>query len=360
MTGRKQSRKRGRVTLADVALAAGVSPATVSNAYNRHDQLSAELRARILETAHDLGYPGPDPAARSLRRGSVGAVAVLYSEYLSYAFLDPAAGHFLQGVARAMDEAGLGMLLIPHADGRSPVVSRAVVDGFILRSMPEDDAQVTEALARGLPTVVVDGPERAGLPFIGIDVEAAARGVAKHLLDLGHRRIAVVSFPLTSTPRSGPADLDLQRGATVRATRDRLSGYARALEEAGLSWSEVPVYECAHNSPEDGADAARVLLGHDPRPTAMLAASDQLAFGVIRAARALGLKVPHDLSVVGFDDVGPSEELGLTTVRQSHFDKGLQAGRALIALMRGEEVEPRSLLPTELVVRGSTARPREG
>jgi DNA-binding LacI/PurR family transcriptional regulator len=357
------SRSLGRrATLKEVAAEVGVSPATVSNAYNRPDQLSPELRERVFEAARRLGYPGADALARGLRRGRAGAVGVFYEDRLSYAFADPAAVLFLQGVSVATEEAGLGLLLLSGAPGeeREPeAISGAVVDGFVVYSMSDEDPLVDAVLKRRLPVVLVDQPRLEGLPFIGIDDEGAARAVAEHLVSLGHRRFGVVSFALAPEPPGGLADAARQETATYSLTRSRLRGYASALEAAGLSWADVPVYEHFGNVPEEGQKAAESLLRQELRPTAILALSDQLALGALDAARRLGLSVPEDVSVVGFDDVPDAARTTppLTTVHQPHAEKGLLAGQLLIAQLRDEELPSLELLPTRLVVRGSTALP---
>jgi DNA-binding LacI/PurR family transcriptional regulator len=156
------------------------------------------------------------------------------------------------------------------------------------------------------------------------------------------------------------ADLKRRREATYRPSRLRLEGYAAAVEGAGFLWEDVPVYEAVQNAPEQGRIAAEVLLARDPRPTALLTLSDQLALGVFEAAKKMGLSVPRDLSVVGFDDVPEASrtEPPLTTVYQPHVEKGLVAGRMLVAQLRGEEPPSPEPLPTRLVVRGSTAGPK--
>ena len=346
----------------EVAAELGVSAATVSNAYNRPDQLSPGLRDRVFEAARRLGYPGPDALARGLRRRRAGAVGVLYEDRLSYAFADPAAVLFLQGVSLATEEAGLGLLLLSGAPGeqRGPeAVSGAVVDGFVVYSLAEGDPLVDAALGQRLPVVLVDQPRVGGLPFVGVDDKGAARAAADHLLTLGHRRFGVVTFCISPGASGGIADLDRQAAATYPVTRSRLRGYAEAVEGAGLSWAGVPVYELFENAPEGGREAARWLLSQEPRPTAILAISDQLAFGVVEAARERGLRVPEDLSVVGFDDAPEAARANppLTTVHQPHVEKGLTAGRLLVARLEGKEaaVEDPPLLPTRLILRGSTA-----
>src|SRR5918998_105463 len=174
-----------RANLKDVAAELGVSAATVSNAYNRPDQLSPALRERVFETARRLGYAGPDALARGLRRGRAGAGGILYEDRLSYAFADPAAVLFLQGVSVATEEAGLGLLLLSGAPGeeRDPeAISGAVVDGVVVYSMSDEDPLVSAALERRLPVVLVDQPRTGGLPFVGIDDMGAARAAAAHPL----------------------------------------------------------------------------------------------------------------------------------------------------------------------------------
>src|SRR5918998_87386 len=298
--------KRRRATLKEVAADVGVSPATVSNAYNRPDQLSEELRARIMEAARRRGYAGPDPTARGLRRGRAGAIGVLYADRLSYAFADPAAVLFFEGVSRAAEEAGAGLLPGPRSlPGRPdpPAGGGAAGGGVVGYCMAEDDRMIGAVRERRLPAVFVDDPPETSagdLPIVRVDDEGGARAAAEHLVGLGHRRVAVVTFELAPHPEGGLADLRRQAQTSFRPTRLRLDGYKGVLGAAGVRWEDVPVYECPENVPAEGVEAARVLLGMDPRPTALLATSDQLAFGVIEAAKDMGLAVPGDVSVVGF------------------------------------------------------------
>jgi DNA-binding LacI/PurR family transcriptional regulator len=352
--------------MARVAEELGVSAMTVSNAYSHPERLSAGLRERVFEAAERLGYAGPDPVARSLRRRKTNLAGVLYSNPLSYAFDDPAQVLFLKGVAAATEEAGMGLVLVPGsvgsaADERASAATEAAVDGFVVYSVADDDPLVEAALKRRLPVVIVDQPLLEGVPFVGIDDERVAREVAEHLLGLGHQRFGVVSFSL-AVPEGpqGFADGRRRDHATLRVTRTRLEGYGGALEAAGLPWREVPVYECYGSSEDLGREGAGALLSLDPRPTAILCLSDRLALGAIEAAHERGLSVPEDLSVVGFDDVpgAAASTPPLTTVRQDHAEKGELAGRLLVARLRGEEeAEDGIRLPAQLVARGSTDRP---
>lgn len=352
---------RERVTISDVAAALGVAVSTVSNAYNRPDQLSATLRERILATAAELGYPGPDPVARSLRRQRAGAVGVLFAERLSYAFSDPAAVLVLDGIASALDPAGLGLLLVPGRADDLTTVQQAMVDGFIVYSMLENDPVLTAALRRRLPTVLIDQPPRAGVPLITVDDVDGARQAAAHLLGLGHRQFALITVRL-SDERSvvkvaEPLSAHERAAVSFFVTR-RFQGYREALEAEGVAWAEVAIVECPENSEVEGAAAMRSLLAEPARPTAVLCITDRLALGALEAAQQAGLAVPGDLSIVGFDDIPAAAEAvpPLTTVRQAHREKGLLAGQALIGCLGGEEVAERTDLPVQLVVRGSTGR----
>ncbi len=344
-----------RPTLRDVAAAAGVSRSTASNAYNRPDQLSREVRERVLAAAVDLGYPGPSPSGSALRRGRSGALAVLLCDRLGYAFSDPAAVLTLDGLASAVGPAGFGLLVLPtggRASGPLPdSVRRAVVDAAVAYSLSDDDPAVEAALARGLLLVAIDQPRVPGVPSVVVDDAGGARAAAEHVLARGHRRIAVVALELAIDEVTGLAGQARQSATRFPMTADRLAGYRAAVEGAGLRWDDVPVHECERNTREQGAAAFADLRRHGP--TAVLAMSDELALGVLQAAAACGVRVPEDLAIVGFDDTDTARAAELTSVRQPLYDKGWHAGQHVLALLSGEPVDPVTL-STELVVRRST------
>jgi DNA-binding LacI/PurR family transcriptional regulator len=266
----------GRVTLKALAAALGLSPMTVSNAYNRPDQIAPATRARVLAEAARLGYAGPDPTARSLRRRRAGTVGILYAGPLSFAFSDPAAVLFLQGFSLATEPARLRLLLLSGLPGERALVAEAAVDALVSFALADDDPLLAEALARRLPLVLVDQTPHPGVDRVGIDDEGAAQAAATHLLALGHRCLGILSLSLCGGARqSGWAGIDRQAIATHPVARRRLQGYAAALRAAGIDWREIPVYECAATTPDEGATAAAWLLGQRPRPTALLAMSDQ-------------------------------------------------------------------------------------
>jgi DNA-binding LacI/PurR family transcriptional regulator len=348
------------ITLATIAEALGVSRMTVSNAYNRPDQLSPALRERILETAKELGYGGPDPVARTLKSGETGSVGVVLDYALTNAFSDPAPVQFLHGVAAGCEAGTRGMSLVPRITGRdAALVGSALVDGFVVYCVPEDDPRWDAILSRKLPFVRVDFDPDPTLPSVNIDDEGAARELAEHLLALGHRRFGIV----LSLDDPGDTAADAEARAVYHVEAARLAGWRTALEAAGVDWSAVPVAgapgkdDDARRDPQDlrrGRRAAAAnLLDRAERPTAILAVSDQLALGVLAAAAERGIAVPGELSVAGFDDI-PEAALStpkLTTVHQPHHRKGSEAVRLLLAGGPAQTV----LLPTELVIRASTA-----
>jgi DNA-binding LacI/PurR family transcriptional regulator len=359
------ARREGSVTLATVAQAVGVSPMTVSNAYNRPHKLSPALRERILEAARDLGYPGPNPAARSLRRGRAGSIGLLFGEALTYVFQDPGAVEFLRGLAEvtAKHNNVLQLIAALDADGEdgASLLANAIVDGLVVWSLPQRHPLLRLARERNIPLVTHGGPRLDGVPFVGIDDRAAARAAAEHLLQLGHRSIAVISFPFGPSRRARHRDPAQIGRPSYRVTRERLSGYQAAASSATSRSAALDVYEVAVNSRDEGHAGALELLRTSPRTTAVLAMSDELALGALTAAGELGLRVPRDVSVVGWDD-SPSaraSDPALTTVGQSLHEQGRTCARLLISATRGEigDEDLVHLAPWQLVTRDSTGRP---
>ncbi|MEJ2861143.1 LacI family DNA-binding transcriptional regulator [Actinomycetospora flava] len=353
-------RSRRTATLASLAAELGVSRTTVSNAYNRPDQLSPALRRRVLDTARRLGYPGPDPVARSLRTRKAGAVGLLLTEALSYAFRDPVAVQFLEGLALACEDNGSGLLLVPvspEADDPG-AVARAGVDGFVVYSMPDDDDNFHAVLERPVPVVVCDQPTAVpDVDRVGIDDHAAMVDMARHLAGLGHRRVGVLCMRLSTERNDGFASVERQQRARYEVQRRRLAGLREGFAEAGVDWSAVPVVERYDHSESAGASAAEQLLAqHDV--TAIVCTSDILALGALRHARTAGRAVPDEIAVTGFDGVPAAERAELTTIRQPTLDKGRAAGELL--LDRGDRQRSRTLLlPTELLARATSGPARE-
>jgi DNA-binding LacI/PurR family transcriptional regulator len=332
-----------RVTIADVATAAGVSKTAVSFAFNNPERLGQATLERVLGVAHDLGYTA-HPAARALSTRRSGSIGVLIPQRLSAVFANPFLSELIQGLGELCEAHDLTLLLVPPLDGSlESAIRHASVDGFIsLGLSPEDRAlEVLDGL--GIPTVLIDSEESGAHPVVNVDDSAGAEAAANHLLELGHRRIAILVLP--------PARA--QMSYTPTANR-RLAGYRAAIEAAG---APAPLSITAGISVSAGMRAFASLPSGREAPTGLLAMSDMAAIGVLSSAQSRGVRVPVDLSVVGFDDLPISAWTNppLTTVRQPIVEKGRLAARILIQRMNGKVVDSPAPLSTTLVVRGSTS-----
>ena len=351
--------RKPRARLKDLARLVNVSPATISNAYHHPERLSATLRAKILEHADKLGYH-PDPTARGLRMQTTGTVGVVYADALSWAFIDPPFSMFLQGVAEVTQEAHLRLLLAgaTYTDHEVEPVRNVAVDGFVFYAPMMHDPRVAYVGQRELPAVLVDGEPGSGFPSVSIEDESGAFALADHLFRLGHRTLGIISMPLRPGYPIGFAEPD-EGLAAFLAVRDRLTGYAAAARKHGLAWQQVArLYVTSVNSIEQGRQAAHAILSGPSAPTALVCLSDQLALGALAAARELRVAVPEALSIVGYDDIPEAARTtpSLTTVHQPHVEKGRAAARLLLDQLAGRKATSR-LLPTRLVVRGSSAAP---
>ncbi|WP_436764149.1 LacI family DNA-binding transcriptional regulator [Streptosporangium sp. V21-05] len=421
MSGRTARR---RVTMAEVARAAGVSVMTVSYAYGQPGRVSDEARAKVREAAERLGYPGPHPGARSLRSGRTGNLGVVLGEHLTYAFDDPQATRFLSGVAQVCADHGMALTLVPVTGSPSDVdrVTEAAVDAFVVWTTADDDPVIDAISATGLPAVVHGGPRRDGLSFVAADDRAAATAVGREVF-AGARRPGVLSFPLDRarisgvafgvpsgelpgtdgagseplgasgsgtthtpsrdaasgtvhtpsrdaasgmprTPGPAPGPGAVPDGAypgidpdasTFRVTRRRLRGYRDAWAETGGDWSQVRVAVCSVNSTHEAEALAAELLTGPYACDAIAAMGDELALGVLRAATRLGLTVPGDLTLSGWDDSDAAAPAGLTTVAQSLRDQGARCAR--IALGQPIPADRDTEVAWHLISRESTRRP---
>ncbi|GHJ18112.1 transcriptional regulator [Micromonospora sp. AKA38] len=351
-----------RVTLQTIADRVGVSRMTVSNAFSKPDQLSAALRERILTAAQEVGYVGPDPAARALAKGTTGAVGIVLTSSLRFAFTDLVATSFLGAVAEELGPTGLSLTLLTSSDDGAIIPARDVaIDGALVYSCDPTSTAVQFLTRRKLPLVYVDQVPADGIPAVNVDDRAGARAAAQHLIDLGHRRIGLLLSGLHGTHGVvTAADLTVEGHASTQ----RLLGWRDALDAAGID----PVMARQSGADLEQAKAgARLLLDRPDRPTALLCFSDAVAYGALRCAEDLGIDVPGQLSVVGFDDNPLAVQIRptLTTVRQDVRAKGRLAAAALSRAIQdrlaGRPITAEhTLLPTELVVRDSTAPPAAG
>jgi DNA-binding LacI/PurR family transcriptional regulator len=353
---------RRRATLASLAAELKVSRTTISNAYNRPDQLSPELRERVLATAKRIGYPGPDPVARSLRTRRAGAVGLMITEPLTYSFSDPAALDFVAGLAQSCEELGQGLLLVAVgpsrsvADGTASVLA-AGVDGFVVYSAAGDDPYLQVVLQRRMPLVVVDQPKEVpGASVIGIDDRGAMRKLGDYVLGLGHREIGLLTMRLRrdrSETGQGLVDSDRLHSSTFHVQSERIHGVRDAMAAAGLNPDSLTVVESYEHTPASGGDAAKVALEANPRITALMCTADVLALSAMDYLRGRGTYAPGQLTVTGFDGIPEAIGRGLTTMAQPSLQKGRRAGE----LLHEDNILPTvEVLDTELI-RGRTAGP---
>ena len=355
-----------RRTLASIAEELGISRTTVSNAYNRPDQLSPALRNKILATAERMGYTGPDPAARSLRTRRAGAIGVLLTEELTYAFEDQASLEFVSGVSIACSEMDSSMLLVPagvHPDApqehATQLINQASVDGFIVYSVAADDPFLQAVIHRGIPTVICDQPASMdNTHFVGINDREAIKPAAQAVIDAGHTNIGVLSIRLDREPNNGVVSAERLSHAAMDVQRSRVEGVIDVLDDAGLDSSNIPIVERFINNADTAYEAAQELLETHPELTAIVCTTDSMALGALRYAHDAGISVPTELSITGFDGIPAAVENGLVTVRQPSRDKGHLSGQCLARIIAGEQQPLHQLLPTELLAGTSVAAPQ--
>lgn len=335
-----------------------MSQGTVSNVFNRPELVREEVRERVLGVARQLGYHGPDPKGRLLRAGKVNAIGVASVEPLSFFFRDPFARVLMTGITEESQANGAGVSLV-SATNESELawsVRNALVDGLILFCLEGAKSLIAAAHERQLPFVALAlGHDDPTISAVGIDNVGGGRLAAQHLIDLGHKRFAVIGMRF-SEQQAGPIDLARIGSTTYSASRDRVIGYFEALANGGIQTNTVPVFETQR---EDATIAAALeaIFSAPETPTALLAQSDLIALFAISWLKARGIEVPRDVSIVGFDGV-PEAAMSsppLTTIAQPIADIGREAVRLIL---RAGEAPQRSVLALELVVRGSTAPPR--
>jgi DNA-binding LacI/PurR family transcriptional regulator len=335
-----------RVTSREVALRAGVSRTTVSLVLNgvRTAHISPETRQRVLEAANELGY-APSAAARVLVSGKTWTIGLLVAQ-ASHLQVDAFIPQLLYSLASYSHRYGYRVLLETVEEPRGPdpytrLVREQRIDGLIAVNTKVGDHDLEKFLQSDFPLVLLGSKEEPGPRAFVVctDGEAASERAAWHLIQLGHTRIAHITF---SSEDYG-------------ATQDRKRGYQNALKRAGIPF-DPELVRYGNYSAASGYLAMKDLLGLKPRPTALFAGNDTIALGALAAIREAGLRVPEDLAVVGYDDIPTAAYLDppLTTIRSQAQEQGRLALEALVRLMRGEELsERRVFLETPLIIRKS-------
>jgi LacI family transcriptional regulator, repressor for deo operon, udp, cdd, tsx, nupC, and nupG len=327
-------------SIEDVAKLAGVSIATVSRSLRGLPDVATATRDRVLAAARELNYVASPFAAR-LASGRAATVGVVVPFVHRWYFAE-----VLGAVENVLHRAGFDLLLYNLGDreGRErffdlmPVRKR--VDAIVFASLVLTDAEADALDNLNVPVGMV-GVDRPGWHSTRIDDEEAARSAVRHLVELGHRRIALIGGDTNDPMR-------------FTAPHHRRVGYLDALRDAGIGYD--PDLEILGYFTVDGGEAAtKILLDRPQRPTGLFAESDEMAYGAIRAIRRAGLRVPWDVAVVGFDDHASAELLDLSTVRQPVVEQAEDLTARLLATITAPDAEPLArVLPTELVVRGST------
>ncbi|GGS39893.1 LacI family DNA-binding transcriptional regulator [Deinococcus knuensis] len=331
------------VTIADVARLAGVSKVTVSKTLNNTGRISEETRQRVLKAAQDLGYVA-NPAARRLRGARTNLIGMVIPELISPYFAEVA-----RAAAEVASEAGLDLGVFTTSRNpqrereRVATLTSGVADGVLI-VVPTDAAQHIATLEKSrVPIVLLSHfGVSTDLPNIRADSYHGARAATEHLIGLGHRRVAFISGAVESS----------QAYERLRSYRDTMAAH-------GLT--DPALIRTGNFTQRRGFEAAGELLDLPDPPTAIFAASDATAFGVMDAVKDRGLRVPHDISVVGFDDVAAASQChpALTTVRHPVHEMSEAALNLLADALQGRNVRGTQLdFPSELVVRDSTAAPR--
>jgi LacI family transcriptional regulator len=336
-----------RPTSADVAAMAHVSRTTVSFVLNQRAgvKIPDQTRRRVLDAAATLDYY-PNSVARQLARGASRTIGLVLRQSPEQVANDGLLAETLRGLssaARAADHRVLVETLVPGEGSYANLVRSGRTDGLIVSGPRYDDEELVELARDGFPVVIQGSLPGLDVPSVDVDNEAGARLAVEHLLALGHRRIACI----TNAPTA------------YTAASERVAGYREALAAAGIDEEPGMIAEGAFDA-QSGHRAMADILSRST-PDAIFVASDVVAIGAIAGLREAGLSVPGDVSVVGFDAIPLAAYLDppLTTISLPAHDLGRAAGRALLDRIAGRPVAGRTLLPTELIVRASTA-PRHG
>ncbi len=342
------------VGIRDVAELAGVSVTTVSHVLNNTPQMrvAEETRERVREAAKTLGY-GPNRMAQALRTNKSGLIGLLSEEIAT----TPHAGRIILGAQSAAREHDLTLVIInteresdgdSHKDDVQALIDRQV-EAVLYATMYHRQVSLPPNL-QGVPTVLIDSTDRAGLvPSVVPDEVGGAVAAVTHLVEAGHRRIGF-----------------LNNDDDVPATHERLVGYQQVLQQHGIPIDESLILQ-APSETLPGHALAREMLARSDRPTALFCYNDRMAMGAYRAASELGLEIPTDLSIVGFDNqelIAANLFPGLTTVALPHYEMGAWAVETLVHFLQGEEnhkllADAPTRLDCPLVIRGSVAKPRD-
>ena len=352
-----------KLNLTQVAKILGVSIATVSNAFNRPDQLSSKLREKILAECERLGYRGPNLAARSLRIGASGVIGVVLVDSLSYSFSDPVASQLLQGVAELLVEKNKQMLLLSgNIDSAEQRTAESLPDGFIIYGAIRHST-LDPILRLGKPVVHVDCLIDS-THSVNIDNEIGSKTVANHAMQhmkkKGHDKpnISVLGLRMVDSKRICRLIESDFNSESREISQRRLKGYLMAAKENNMSIPFDRIWHIPENDQEHAEIAAREALASVPRPNILLCMSDINALAASRVCQEMGIRIPEDIVLTGFDDIPEASRAApsLTTICQQSIEKGKVAANLLLeAIAKGDDEEniQHIMLGTRLIVRNS-------
>ncbi len=318
-------------TLKSIAHELGVSNATVSNAFNRPDQLSKKKREEILEACAKLGYYGPNKAAQSLRKGKFNIVALVLPDSLEYMVSDPVASEFMTGVSSILEKQQINILLFSgSSDNLNNIID--FVDGFICYGQPRQSRLIEQLKQTKKKVVTVDfNIERKAA--VSVNNEQAAYEVAKYALSSNEEQVAIMGLRLLDTRLTcrvyDQPDIDVSSSIS----HQRLQGYLKAIEETNSTLLADRTWNIPESNAHFAQIAAREALSSSPRPSVMLCMSDLIALTVVREAQEQGIKIPEQLKVVGFDGIEEAQRNvpAITTVHQNSAQKGKLAAQMFLS-----------------------------
>lgn len=334
-----------RATSFDVARLAGVSRTTVSFVLNNLSgvSISESTRQRVLDAARELNYH-PDAAGRKLASGQANTLGFVMRQSAEQIFSDAFLVQVVLGLEQVAAQNGFHVLLKPLEPearvGYTRLIYENLVDGIILSGPREDDEEILSLYEQGVPVVLQGQLPGTDIPFVDINAVEGARSVVEHLIELGHRRIGMIT----------------NASLHYTSARQRCEGYRQALEEADLPVDETLIRE-GNYTPASGCVAMNELLAASPDITAVFVASDVVAMGALQSIKQAGLRVPDQMAVAGFDNIPLAQYFDppLTTINLPAFELGWAAGERLIHLIQGEPLEQQEFfLDSNLIIRQST------
>jgi DNA-binding LacI/PurR family transcriptional regulator len=344
------SQTKKNLSLKDVSKLIGVSTATISNAFNRPDQLSVALRARILDECERIGYSGPSMIARSLRSGQSDVIAVMLSDSLTYSFSDPMATNFMAGITEVLAAEHKQLLLLSSTiKTDAQIRAESLPDGFIFYGAPEGDS-FNRVIRSGKPLIVVDF-DYPDVPSVNIDNFEACKELAQHAISGAQDIPAIIGmrlkFPDDQVHALKAEDLDHDK---QEISWQRLFGYMAGAQSHGIDVLPEHIIHLPINVLEQAEEGARQLLSKENRPNVILCMSDIIAIAVCKVAREFSLRIPQDLKVTGFDDIAEAarNQPPLTTISQQGYEKGQLAANLLL-----QNSKKRTMMDAKLVVRKS-------